>query len=451
MDRRAAIASLLLASSCAAVDEPGPRLLAVTPSQGENAQAIAVAISGANLKPRAVSDFTRAKNSAIENQFQAFLLPSDAGQAEIALTAVAWQSAQGLTAVVPAGVARGFYGVKVVDPFGRVAQLPEVYRAVRSASELASFHVSPLGTQRAGVPFWLEVTAVDAAGDVVDGFSGTVSLSNRSNTLTPTTLGPFAVGRGQALVAVDATATADAIAVSDGQGHTGQSNDFSVETGTAVAVAFTSAPQTLDAGACSAELELQLRDAQSLASVAAQDITVALAASPPIRAAFYSDAACTRSATWARFAAGQSRLAFYVRAQVAGALVIRAQPDALPSATQAETVRALAPSRLEFASPSQVLAAGACSKLIALQSVDALGNASAPASATIVSLAASPPESLSLFADEACAVPTAGGALGASGDLTFYVRGDGAGASAVTASAPAAALFPAQLVLTVTP
>lgn len=451
MDRRAAIAALLAASACVAADEPGPRLLAMSPSQGESAAPVAAEISGANFRPRAVTDFTRAEKSAIDDQFQAFLVPSDPGQPEIALTGVALQSAQTLTAVVPAGIARGFYGLKVVDPFGRIAQLPEVYRAVRSAGELAGFQIAPLGPQRAGVAFWVEVSAVDAGGGLVDGFAGSVSLSNRSESLAPTALGPFAVGRARALVSIGATAAADAIEVSDGQGHTGRSNEFSVKPGLAVAVAFASAPQALDAGACSTRIELELRDAQGRASVASADMSVALATAPPVRALLYSDAACASPAPSARFAAGQSRLGFYARAEVAGALMIRAQPDGLPSATRLETVRALPPSRLEFATPSHFLAAGACSKAIVLRTADAFGNPSAPASAAAVSLSAVPPDSLSFFSDEGCAAPIASGALSASGELTFYARGDAAGASGLRAAAAEAALAPALLVLTVTP
>lgn len=451
MDRRAAIAALALASSCADPAEPGPRLLGLAPSRGENAAPVAAQISGDHFQPRAVTDFTRAENSALSSDFQAFLLPSDPGSPEIALAEVSLQSAQRLTAVVPAGIARGFYGLKIVDPFGRIAQLPEVYRVVRSERELSAFRISALGPQRAGVAFWLEVTAVDAAGDIVDGFTGAVSVSNHSDSLTPSTLGPFAVGRARALVAIGATASADAVEVSDGLGHSGRSNDFAVEPGLAVASAFASAPQTLDAGACSALVELELRDAQGRAAAAGGDLAAALDAAPPARAAFFSDAACGTPVSSARFAAGQARAGFYLKAEVAGALMIRAQPDALPSAAQLETVRARPPSRLEFATPSQVLKAGACSPALSLRTADALGNASPPAAQVAVALTAIPPDSLTFFADDACATAAAGGALAASGELTFYARGEAPGSCAVRAATPATALAPGLLVLTVSP
>lgn len=451
MSRRAAIVAALLAA-CSSGDEPGPRLLALSPSQGEDSAKVLVKIAGDNLKPRALTDFSDSSKSELQIRFQAFLVPTDSGKQEVALEGVALEDAQTLSAVVPAGIARGFYGLRVVDPFGRTAALPEVYRAVRSAGELSGFRVAPLAAQRAGVPFWLQVTAIDATGDTVDGFSGTVSVANRTGSLAPTSLGPFALGHARMQVAIGSIAPADAVEVSDGGGHTGSSNDFAVGPGLAVQVAFVSAPQSLDAGACSARLELELRDAQDRWVVADEDVAVALAAAPPDRVVVFADDACSQAVSSVRLTAGAARAAFYLKAQVAGALMVRAQPQGLPSATQLQTVRPLSPSHLEFATPSPELELGACSDALAVQGADAFGNPSPPAAAVPVELLAVPSGALSFFADPLCATPLSGGELGPENLVRLFVRVDVPGSSAIRAIAPGgAALSPGLLVLTVSP
>ncbi|NOZ60077.1 MAG: hypothetical protein GXO74_00195, partial [Calditrichaeota bacterium] len=94
---------------------------------------------------------------------------------------------------------------------------------------LANFDVSNLGTQKAGVPFLLTVTARDAQANVVDDFSGTVDLSDLTGTIEPQVSSNFVNGMWSGNVLVRQATSNDVITVTRTSGtENGQSNAFDV-------------------------------------------------------------------------------------------------------------------------------------------------------------------------------------------------------------------------------
>ncbi len=438
-----------LLCACASSAPPQPRLLGLSPSQGEDESPVAVRISGSGFAPRVRTDFSDPKASALDSGYLVTLVPVGGVLPEVELGEVRIASSEQLEAVVPVGVARGSYGVRVTDPWGHQTQLTEVYRVVRSARFLAGFRIEPLGAQRVGVPFWVQVTAVDVEGNPVDGFAQAVSMSDRTESLSPTSLGPFALGRAQAQVTIGATTSSDVIEVADGAGHAGKSNGFAVMAALAGQIAFDSAPQTVPVGSCSSQVEVEVRDGAGRPAPVDQALTIRLAAAPPDRFAFYSDSACQTKVEQIEVATGASRADFFFRGEKAGPLVLRASPDRLPGATQAEILSALEPSKVVWASPSVPLKQAVCSPVLELQLADPFDNDVVPAFATSVSLSSAPSAALSFFSDDACSAAISSVELDSAGRARLYARANAAGTA--VASAFAAGLEPARLTLTVTP
>jgi hypothetical protein len=88
-----------------------------------------------------------------------------------------------------------------------------------------------IGTQTAGTAFSITITAKDASGNTVTGYTGTATLSDLSGTISPTsTTGGFTAGVWTGSVTITKTWTNDVITAT-GSGKTGQSNQFNVNPG----------------------------------------------------------------------------------------------------------------------------------------------------------------------------------------------------------------------------
>ena len=426
---RARPAAFALAfAACAASVRSTPRPAAVTPAQGEDDRAVTLSVAG-DFAPSTTADFSNAARSALDATFALALVPSTGAPVSLGSAALAADGT--LAATVPAGVARGLYGVSVTDAAGRTGLLPDVYRVVRAASHVARFDVAPLGPQRVGVAFAVRVTAVDDAGARVDGFSGDVALSDAAGAATPARLGPFALGRLRAQVTVAAASSAEVISVKDDAGHAGASAPFPVGAGRPSVAAFTGLPTSLAAGACSSALGVELRDAAGLA-VSGVSMQATLTAAPPEHAALFADAACATPLAALTLA---PRAAFYVRATVAGAFTLRVLPDTLPSARAQLVTTALAPSRVAFATPSPALGPSACSPPLELAAEDAFGNESAPAANVALTLASRPAGALAFFGDTACATPPPAALAAGQSRARFFVKAAVAGNARVDADA----------------
>ncbi|HET8541217.1 MAG TPA: hypothetical protein VFL83_15185 [Anaeromyxobacter sp.] len=329
---------LLLVGACTAPASPGPIPLGVAPALGPSSAATPVEISGVGFDAEVKTDYGDGSGSTLRSTFAVRLLPWGAG-APVEAGSVALTQRRTLAAVVPAGLAPGRYDVAVTDPAGRTGVLPDGFEVASDAASAVAFRIDPIATQRAGVPFAVSVAAVDAAGRVVSGFAGSLSVSDDSGTAAPTTAGPLVLGRAVAQIGVAVPRAADRLTVSDGAGRTGVSNAFDVGPGVAARIAFV-APPAASASSCSGAFELELRDASGAPAPAPATVTVALQSGPPGALLVFSDPACATPIASLAIPPGAARGAFHLRGAAAGTASLRALPDLLPSA---ETAVAIAP------------------------------------------------------------------------------------------------------------
>jgi hypothetical protein len=323
-----------VALACAERSEPdGPVLVGMAPSQGTSIAPLEVEISGERLDALVRTDFDG--GATVSARFEARLVPVGGGP-PVDLPDVTLTSRRTLRATVPAGIAHGAYDLAVTDPRGRRAVLPGAFRVVTSAENVAAFRVDILEAPRAGVAFAVSLTALDGQGRTVDGFDGSVAVSDLTGTVGPSSLGPFTLGRLQALLTVGALAAADRVTVADALGHAGTSAPFDVVAGPPVAVVFPGPPVAAASGACSPAVELELRDALGHPALAEPALPAQLQSSPP-GLELFADGACASPASSLTFAAGATRAAFHFRGSAPGAIALRVVPSTLPSAAQAAT------------------------------------------------------------------------------------------------------------------
>jgi hypothetical protein len=267
-----------------------------------------------------------------------------------------------------------------------------------------------------------------------------VTLTDRTGTVAPAQLPAFTLGKLQTQVTVAALSAADAITATDALGHSGTSNDFPVQTGLPAQLEFTTAPATLEVGACSQQVQLQVHDVFGQQTTPAAQVDVALSAEPSQGFGLFSDPACTTAAPPATLAPGAGSLSFYFKAQRAGPTVLHAVSSPFPTASQIETVTAAKPTKLVFASPAQDLMLGACSDAVSVGLHDAFDNGATSTQAMVITLDVSQAVGLSTFSDAACSTPATTVMLaGGAAEALFYLSFQGAGPTTglVTASAPA--------------
>lgn len=316
-----------------------PRLSAIVPSEGANDIDVQVTISGQNLEPRIRTDFDHPDQSSWNRGFEAALIPVDQALPEVPITDVLLDQNGALTGTVRAGAARGFYGLRVKDAFGREGAVPEVYRVVASPTKVAAFLFESIGPQRPGVPFTVQLSAIDADGKVVDGFTSGVDVKDVTGALSPARIEPFVLGKARAQLTVAAFSSTNTITATGPLGHTGTSNMFAVLPGLAVELAFVTAAQSLAPDQCSQKIELEARDTFGFPAKVEAAVESELSAAPPQEVRFFSDAACTQEISTRQLATGESRLSFFFRAgSTAGLFVLRVVPLVLPSASQPQTV-----------------------------------------------------------------------------------------------------------------
>lgn len=334
--RRALVVALVCASCTAARQPGGPTPLAVIPSRATPDAPVRVEISGRDLDARVETDFASGGTTGVDAGFSAWLEPTLAGSA-VPLADVALTDHRSLVATVPAGLVPGTYDLVVVDPSGRRGLLERAYRVVASAAAVARFAVSLDEVPRVGVPFSVTVTAVDAAGALVDGFEGEVTLSDTAGALAPGRVGPLVYGRARARATIATPQASDVLTVTDAAGRSGSSPSFAVAGGPPAALVFTTAAVAVAAGACSPPVALALRDGTGAPTVADAAVEIQLQPSPA-GVETYDDPGCTRPARALIVAAGVGGATFHFRAAAAGPVHLRALPASLPGAIQTETV-----------------------------------------------------------------------------------------------------------------
>jgi len=214
----------------------GPQPARVVPARVDSLVDVAIEIEGSGFEALVTTDF-RDGSGALDAGFTASLAPSGGGAA-VPLPGVIFTVRRTLQATVPAGLPHVLYDLVVTDAAGRTGFLAGALRVATPAGTLAGFRVAPLPVQRAGGSFTVAITAVAEGGGVVDGFEGTVTLSDATGTLAPQQAGPFVAGELRVSAVVEALAEADVLQVVDAARHGGASPPFAVGPGLPVAVAF---------------------------------------------------------------------------------------------------------------------------------------------------------------------------------------------------------------------
>jgi hypothetical protein len=201
---------------------------------------------------------------------------------------------------------------------------------------------------------------------------------------------------------------------------------------------FTSAPQTLTAGNCSAAATVEARDVHGNVAPVAALTSVTLTAVPAAGFAFFDSAGCGGApVTSVDLAASASSATFWFRDTAAGAVTVTATGAGIPTAaSQGETILPAAPDRLVFTTAPQTVTAGSCSAAVTVEALDLHGNVAPVAALTSLTLTAAPATGFAFFDTAGCGgapVTSVGLAAGASSQ-TFWFRGTAAGAVTVTAT-----------------
>src|SRR2546423_12593110 len=163
--------------ACQESSHPNPPVpTAMAPDHGMDSAVTPVVIEGRDFHARVQTDFQDKSSSELAARWTARL-------GSYALRDVTLRADGKLDATVPEGMVTGSYDLTVVDPWGREGKLPQAYRVISSISPsalVAGYRFETIADQVASSPFIVGIDAVDARGDVVTGFAGTVSLSDKS-------------------------------------------------------------------------------------------------------------------------------------------------------------------------------------------------------------------------------------------------------------------------------
>ncbi len=205
--------------------------------------------------------------------------------------------------------------------------------------------------------------------------------------------------------------------------------------GSPTQLVFTTPARTVAAGACSAVLTVEARDAFGNAATVGVATSVSLAALPAAGFTFHSNATCTLAAGTPQIPAGMSQVSFYVRGTAVATVGVTATAGGLTPASQSVTVTAGAPAAIVFTTPARSAVAGTCSQVLTVELRDASGNPAAAGAAVPLTLGAAPATGFAFHSNAACSMAsgTATVAMGAT-TASFYFRGTSAGTIGVTVS-----------------
>ena len=397
------------------------KLKTVSPVRAAEGAVIDLELSGEGILAAVITDFQKTGASQLDATVTAALVAADG--TEVPLEEVVFIDTAKVHARVPANIARGLYDVRITDARRASDTLPGAFSIIAAADAVARFEFQPVGNQHARVPFAVRALAVDAAGALVESFDGMLELSDDSGTVRPATVGPFVRGRLQVFVSIDVLTPATILHLRNTAGKTGDSETFSVTPGPATSVVFAQSPTAANAGGCAGPFELRLHDTWGFPTPATADLSVSLSAIPGLGVEFFSDGSCSLVASSLVMGTGVTAKQLYVKATVAGALAVRAAPEALPSVQTQLQVMAQAPTRLNFATAPSTVGVNSCSAVFEVRSEDSLGNTSAPATAKTLTLSALPAAGVAFFDDDACTTPVNAPTLGATkSQVRFFLK-----------------------------
>ncbi|HVE86255.1 MAG TPA: PKD domain-containing protein [Myxococcales bacterium] len=237
--------------------------------------------------------------------------------------------------------------------------------------------------------------------------STTMGFFSDATCLTPQGSATIAAGQSTATFFFRDTTAGTPRIDAAAPGLTGASQTETINPGTASRLAFITPQRTVVAGACSGAslvVTVQSQDTFGNASNVASATTVSLSSNPS-GAAFFSDSACSSSASSVTIAAGTNSANLFFRDTRAGTLTLTGSASGFVNASQAETVSPGPPSKLAFITLAQSVVAGACSATVTVQVQDSFSNPSPLGAASTLNLS-SAPANVSFFD-----VPTCGTAV----------------------------------------
>ncbi len=275
----------------------------------------------------------------------------------------------------------------------------------------------------------LQVALADAYGNPRNSGSGnTIALSLTTGTGTLSGGGPATIGAsvpGAAVfpaVSIDLSGVGKKLTATTTQGGstwTTVSPAFDITGAAPASLYFTSAPASVQAGTCSAVVNLGLRDVFGNVTAATSPVSVSLSA-PGLT--FYSDATCTTSVTSTTFGSTQSTAGFYFKGALTATPTITAT-SAAPSSTATinESIVAANATKLAITTAPVTATAGACSGGLTVQAQDVNGNPNVVSSPTSVTLSGG--SSVAFFTDAICSTPASGLQLtGANSAPSVYFK-----------------------------
>ncbi|MBT3526781.1 MAG: hypothetical protein HN482_10850, partial [Bdellovibrionales bacterium] len=172
---------------------------------------------------------------------------------------------------------------------------------------------------------------------------------------------------------------------------------------------FSTATESIVAGACSSLFNVQLKDQYDNLVTVASNTNFTMASSDSAGTTFYSDACTTSIGTTATIASGQNSVNLYFKDTVTGTATLTAS-GFTTDGTQNYTITADSEADVGFSSAAQSsVVAGTCSAALTVQRQDQFGNAVAPASTTDITVTSNSGNTL-IYNNSDCS--DAGGASG---------------------------------------
>ncbi len=301
--------------------------------------------------------------------------------------------------------------------------------------------VPPAHNQAVGVcSTALTVQRADTYGNLVTTGSTTVNLGaspatgftfySAASCGAATSITSFTIGPGSSAGSfyVEGTVPGGVTMTASATGASSATQTETINTLLPSKIVFTTAPRSVQAGACSSVLTVEAQDLFSNPAAVSSSTLVSLAGTGG-NLTFYSDAACTLVVTSTSIPNGMTDASFYATGTLATgpAPSITASAGALGTANQGFTVSPAAAAKLIITSAAQNVAIGGCSAVVTVQTQDSSGNVSSVTSSTTVTPASSPLGGLTFFSDATCATPLGAGAVINVGQsaASFYMKGAG--------------------------
>jgi hypothetical protein len=196
-------------------------------------------------------------------------------------------------------------------------------------------------------------------------------------------------------------------------------------------LAFTTAAQTINAGACSAVMSVQTQD--TFGNPTTAGATVGLATTSP-GGTFSLSSTCTPIVTSVTIAAGSSSGSLFYKDTVVGGSTITASASGLTSATQVENIVPAGPVKLVFTSAVQALTAGVCSSTMTVQSQNS-ANTPTDVVANAVANLSTNSSSGTFYSDSSCTTTVTTVIIaGGTDSVSFFYKDTAAGSPSITAS-----------------